>query len=107
MRIEVIQKEKRLERKQTKVVKRTKDPLYREAFSFVLAVSLEEIKHTSVEITVYAKENFFGSAALGQVILGYGSTEESEVRHWSLTMREYGKEFTKWHALMPIEDKET
>ncbi|XP_055356533.1 synaptotagmin-9-like [Paramacrobiotus metropolitanus] len=107
VRLEVIQNERKLDRKQTKLVKRTKNPIYKEAFSFVLGISLDEIKHTTVELTVYAKENLFGSAALGQVILGYGSTEESELRHWSLTMREYGKEFTKWHALMPIDDKET
>ncbi|GAU96808.1 hypothetical protein RvY_08195-2 [Ramazzottius varieornatus] len=104
VRVEVIQNDKHIGKKTTKVVKRTKDPLYREAFSFTLGVSLEDIKHTTVEVTVYAKLNLFGSTALGQVLLGYGSTEESEVRHWSLTMREYGREFTKWHALMPMED---
>ncbi|OQV13998.1 putative Synaptotagmin-1 [Hypsibius exemplaris] len=107
VRVEVIQNEKRIDRKATKIVKRTKDPLYKEAFSFTLGVSLEEIKYTTIEITVYAKEKLFGSAALGQVILGYGSTEESELRHWSLTMREYGKEFTKWHSLMPLQDKDS
>lgn len=50
-----------------------------------------------------AKAAIGSDGPIGQVILGYGATEDTENEQWQNAIRDPGKEFTRWHALLPVD----
>lgn len=93
------------------IQKRTRDqnnssyPVFNESLTFDLpSVDLDDLTTTCVTASVFKVELLFHDKMLGQVRLGYDSTEDSERLHWQEALLSQGRSVGKWHYLMESGD---
>ena len=85
---------------QTKVRKKTQNPIYNEEHLMTISPRIEDLNYASLTFTVYNRETIRSDEAIGQVRLGFGATEESEFTHWNNVLQNPGRDYTSWHTLM-------
>jgi len=87
---------KAIERKKTKVIKKSTSPVFNEAFVFDMKE--EELKHSSVMCEVYRGDTVLKSERIGYITLGLESFG-TEVRHWNDMIMSPLKRITETHLL--------
>ncbi|XP_041376528.1 synaptotagmin-7-like [Gigantopelta aegis] len=100
VRVEVMQTGKGINRIHTRTLKNTAQPMFNEVFTFTVSSDIQDMKCTAVVLTVFDHDRLRSDEVIGQVRLGYGATEESEISHWNDTLCTPGCEHTKWHYIM-------
>ena len=103
LRLELSQPGRPVWRCQTKVRRSTTTPVYSEEFIIDISPKIEDLNYTTLSITVYDRVHLRNDVCIGQVRLGYGATEESEIQHWNQVLQNPGKAFINSHMLMNSE----
>ena len=85
-----------VERKKTKVVKKSTSPVFNEAFVFDMKD--EELKHSSIMCEVYRGDTVKKTNRIGYITLGLESFG-SELRHWNGMIMTPLKRATETHLL--------
>ena len=85
---------------QTKIRKKTQNPVYGEEHLMTISPRIEDLNYSRLTFTVYSRETIRSDEAIGQVRLGLGATEESEFTHWNNVLQNPGRDYTSWHTLM-------
>ena len=85
-----------VERKKTKVVKKSTSPVFNEAFVFDMKD--EELKHSSIMCEVYRGDTVLKTNRIGHITLGLESFG-TELRHWNDMIMTPLKRVTENHLL--------
>jgi len=90
--------DKYVEKRRTKVVKKTTNPVFNELFAFEMKA--EELRHSSVVCEVFQSDFKLKTEKLGQVSLGTGQNSlGSEIRHWEEMIASPHKQILQCHKL--------
>lgn len=85
-----------IERKKTKVVKKSTSPVFNEAFVF--EIREEDLKRTSIMCEVYRGDTVLKTERIGHITVGLESFS-TEVRHWNDMIMSPLKRITETHLL--------
>ncbi|KDR20139.1 Synaptotagmin-7, partial [Zootermopsis nevadensis] len=90
--------DKRVEKRKTKTVKCTLNPVFNEAFNFnVVNINIEE---SSLEVVVMDFDNIGRDELIGRIMLaGRDGSGESETRHWQEMLGSPSITVVQWHRL--------
>ncbi|KFM60055.1 Synaptotagmin-7, partial [Stegodyphus mimosarum] len=91
--------EKRLEKRKTPVFKATLNPVFNEAFTFI--VSWEHIRETSLAVTVMDWDHVGRNEAIGGIVLG-PRCGPTEAKHWGEMLTKPRTPVIQWHKLKPL-----
>ncbi|XP_074650470.1 uncharacterized protein LOC141905498 [Tubulanus polymorphus] len=103
VKIELIQQGRNVEKtkkQQTSIKKKTLNPAFNQTFTFDVSPRIEDLNYTSIVLTVCNHERLRHDEVIGQVKLGLGATEETELQHWGLVIQNPEQEFTEVHWIM-------
>lgn len=90
--------DKQVDKRRTKVIKRTTNPVFNELFAFEMKE--EELKHSSVICEVCQSDFKLKTEILGSVNLGTGPNSlGSEIRHWEEMVSSPHKQILQCHNL--------
>lgn len=78
--------------------------MFKESFSFLISPKIDDLNYTAITLTLFDHDRIRSDDVIGQVRLGYGSTEETEVHQWNEALQNPGQEITMWHYLMENEE---
>jgi synaptotagmin-7 len=85
-----------MEKKKTTVREKTLNPIFEETLSF--NVSLDQIRSTSLLVTVMDFDRLGRNEPIGSVELG-SKSGPSEVKHWTEMFNKVRTPVTQWHVL--------
>ena len=71
-----------------------------ETFVFEISSKVDDLKYTTLMFRVYDQELLRSDQVIGQVNLGYDSSEDSEFLHWSRILQNPGSEMVYTHKLI-------
>ncbi|XP_069684512.1 synaptotagmin-7-like [Periplaneta americana] len=90
--------DRRVEKRKTKIVKCTLNPVFNEAFTF--NVTYTNVEDSSLEVVVMDFDNIGRDELIGRIVLaGRDSTGESECRHWQEMVANPRITVVQWHRL--------
>ncbi|XP_056268697.1 synaptotagmin-7b [Pseudoliparis swirei] len=96
VKVWLMNKDKRVEKKKTVVMKRCLNPVFNESFSF--DVPAHVLRETTVIITVMDKDRLSRNDVIGKIYLSWKSGP-AEVKHWKDMMGRPRTPVSQWHAL--------
>ncbi|XP_074472471.1 synaptotagmin-7b isoform X2 [Sebastes fasciatus] len=92
----LMHKDKRVEKKKTVVMKRCLNPVFNESFPF--DVPAHVLRETTIIITVMDKDRLSRNDVIGKIYLSWKSGP-AEVKHWKDMMGRPRNPVSQWHAL--------
>ncbi|XP_063053893.1 synaptotagmin-7 [Engraulis encrasicolus] len=92
----LMHKDKRVEKKKTVTIKRCLNPVFNESFPFEVAAHM--LRETTIIITVMDKDKFSRNDVIGKIYLSWKSGP-AEVKHWKDMMSRPRTNVAQWHAL--------
>ncbi|XP_076444094.1 uncharacterized protein LOC143282364 [Babylonia areolata] len=89
--------------RQTRIRKKTSEPVFRECFEVRLSCDPEHLSNsTRARFCVFDHERLRSDPVLGEVWLGRGAREESVVAHWREMMHAPGRKLRRWHYILSV-----
>ncbi|KAK6317699.1 hypothetical protein J4Q44_G00109900 [Coregonus suidteri] len=92
----LMHKDKRIEKKKTVTIKRCLNPVFNESFPF--EVPAHVLRETTIIITVMDKDRLSRNDVIGKIYLSWKSGP-AEVKHWKDMMGRPRTNVAQWHAL--------
>lgn len=90
--------DKQVDKRRTKVIKRTTNPVFNELFPFEMKE--EELKNSSVICEVFQSDFKLKTEKFGHINLGIGQNSfGSEIRHWEEMITSPQKQIVQCHNL--------
>jgi hypothetical protein len=102
VRMELTQPGRGEARHVSKVRKGCASPTFDEQCQLDISPRIDDLNFTCLTLTVLGRGRLRSDEPIGQVRLGYGATELTEIEHWNLVLQHPGSEFTEWHTLMAV-----
>uniref|UniRef100_A0A3B3ZMM5 Synaptotagmin-7 n=1 Tax=Periophthalmus magnuspinnatus TaxID=409849 RepID=A0A3B3ZMM5_9GOBI len=96
VKVWLMHKDKRVEKKKTVVMKRCLNPVFNESFPF--DVPAHVLRETTIIITVMDKDKLSRNDVIGKIYLSWKSGP-AEVKHWKDMMGHPRTTVAQWHAL--------
>uniref|UniRef100_A0A667ZUE4 Synaptotagmin-7 n=1 Tax=Myripristis murdjan TaxID=586833 RepID=A0A667ZUE4_9TELE len=96
VKVWLMHKDKRVEKKKTVVMKRCLNPVFNESFPF--DVPAHVLRETTIIITVMDKDRLSRNDVIGKIYLSWKSGP-AEVKHWKDMMGRPRTNVAQWHAL--------
>jgi len=96
VKIWLIYKGKKVEKKKTYIIKRTLNPIFEEEFTFY--TPMNRMRETQLEITVMDYDKIGRNDTIGKVYLGHKSSG-LEKQHWKDMLNSTRKPVSQWHVL--------
>ncbi|XP_058257053.1 synaptotagmin-7b isoform X3 [Hemibagrus wyckioides] len=96
VKVWLMHKDKRVEKKKTVVMKRCLNPVFNESFPF--DVPAHVLRETTIVITVMDKDRLSRNDVIGKIYLSWKSGP-AEVKHWKDMMGHPRTFVAQWHAL--------
>nr|XP_046244574.1 synaptotagmin-7b isoform X2 [Scatophagus argus] len=96
VKVWLMHKDKRVEKKKTVVMKRCLNPVFNESFPF--DVPAHVLRETTIIITVMDKDRLSRNDVIGKIYLSWKSGP-AEVKHWKDMMGHPRTAVSQWHAL--------
>uniref|UniRef100_A0A9J7XW83 Synaptotagmin-7 n=2 Tax=Cyprinus carpio TaxID=7962 RepID=A0A9J7XW83_CYPCA len=96
VKVWLMNKDKRVEKKKTVVMKRCLNPVFNESFPF--DVPAHVLRETTIVITVMDKDRLSRNDVIGKIYLSWKSGP-AEVKHWKDMMSHPRTTVAQWHAL--------
>ncbi|KAM9409047.1 synaptotagmin-7b [Pholidichthys leucotaenia] len=96
VKVWLMHKDKRVEKKKTVVMKRCLNPVFNESFPF--DVPAHVLRETTIIITVMDKDRLSRNDVIGKIYLSWKSGP-AEVKHWKDMMSHPRTAVAQWHAL--------
>ncbi|CAL8352057.1 unnamed protein product [Merluccius merluccius] len=96
VKVWLMHKDKRVEKKKTVVMKRCLNPVFNESFPF--DVPAHVLRETTIIITVMDKDKLSRNDVIGKIYLSWKSGP-AEVKHWKDMMGRPRSAVAQWHAL--------
>ncbi|XP_068586231.1 synaptotagmin-7b isoform X2 [Cebidichthys violaceus] len=96
VKVWLMHKDKRVEKKKTVVMKRCLNPVFEESFPF--DVPAHVLRETTIIITVMDKDRLSRNDVIGKIYLSWKSGP-AEVKHWKDMMGRPRNPVSQWHAL--------
>ncbi|XP_072320989.1 synaptotagmin-7b isoform X3 [Eucyclogobius newberryi] len=96
VKVWLMHKDKRVEKKKTVVMKRCLNPVFNESFPF--DVPAHVLRETTIIITVMDKDKLSRNDVIGKIYLSWKSGP-AEVKHWKDMMGHPRSAVAQWHAL--------
>ncbi|XP_057206806.1 synaptotagmin-7b isoform X2 [Triplophysa rosa] len=96
VKVWLMNKDKRVEKKKTVVMKRCLNPVFNESFPF--DVPTHVLRETTIVITVMDKDRLSRNDVIGKIYLSWKSGP-AEVKHWKDMMSHPRTAVAQWHAL--------
>ncbi|KAM6980320.1 synaptotagmin-7b isoform 1-T1 [Aplochiton taeniatus] len=96
VKVWLMNKDKRVEKKKTVVMKRCLNPVFNESFPF--DVPAHVLRETTIIITVMDKDKLSRNDVIGKIYLSWKSGP-AEVKHWKDMMGRPRSAVAQWHAL--------
>ncbi|XP_061743125.1 synaptotagmin-7b isoform X1 [Nerophis ophidion] len=96
VKVWLMHKDKRVEKKKTVVMKRCLNPVFNESFPF--DVPAHVLRETTIIITVMDKDRLSRNDVIGKIYLSWKSGP-AEVKHWKDMMGRPRTAVAQWHAL--------
>jgi Ca2+-dependent lipid-binding protein len=91
---------RRMEKKKTTVREKTLNPIFEETLCF--HVGLDQIRATSLLVTVMDFDRIGRNEPIGSVVLG-SKSGPSEIKHWTEMFTKVRTPVTQWHVLKNCE----
>ncbi|XP_013399488.1 synaptotagmin-7 [Lingula anatina] len=107
VKVEVTQPGRPPMKEQTRARKGSRCPVYNASFVFHISPKFEDLNYTTVTLTVYDHQNLRSDIPLGQICLGYGSTEDLEMSYWATVLQSPDHEFKEWLDLNEVQKHST
>ncbi|NXI65667.1 SYT7 protein, partial [Anseranas semipalmata] len=96
VKVWLMYKDKRVEKKKTVVMKRCLNPVFNESFSF--DIPTERLRETTIVITVMDKDRLSRNDVIGKIYLSWKSGP-GEVKHWKDMIARPRQAVAQWHQL--------
>ncbi|XP_056382792.1 synaptotagmin-7 isoform X5 [Hyla sarda] len=96
VKVWLMYKDKRVEKKKTVVMKRCLNPIFNE--SFIFDVPTEKLRETTIIITVMDKDRLSRNDVIGKIYLSWKSGP-GEVKHWKDMISHPRTAVAQWHQL--------
>ncbi|XP_037623229.1 synaptotagmin-7 isoform X3 [Sebastes umbrosus] len=96
VKVWLMQKDKRVEKKKTVTMKRCLNPIFNESFPF--DVPAHVLRETTIIITVMDKDRLSRNDVIGKIYLSWKSGP-GEVKHWKDMLARPRTNVAQWHAL--------
>ncbi|XP_067356757.1 synaptotagmin-1 isoform X2 [Channa argus] len=96
VKVWLMHKDKRVEKKKTVVMKRCLNPIFNESFPF--EVPAHVLRETTIIITVMDKDRLSRNDVIGKIYLSWKSGP-AEVKHWKDMLARPRTNVAQWHAL--------
>ncbi|XP_030646351.1 synaptotagmin-7 [Chanos chanos] len=96
VKVWLMHKDKRVEKKKTRTIKRCLNPVFNESFPF--DVPAHVLRETTIIITVMDKDKLSRNDVIGKIYLSWKSGP-AEVKHWKDMMSRPRTNVAQWHAL--------
>ncbi|XP_060118251.1 synaptotagmin-7 isoform X4 [Heteronotia binoei] len=96
VKVWLMYKDKRVEKKKTVVMKRCLNPVFNE--SFIFDIPTEKLRETTIIITVMDKDKLSRNDVIGKIYLSWKSGP-GEVKHWKDMIAHPRQAVAQWHQL--------
>ncbi|CAM2115091.1 unnamed protein product [Caretta caretta] len=96
VKVWLMYKDKRVEKKKTVVMKRCLNPVFNE--SFIFDIPTEKLRETTIIITVMDKDRLSRNDVIGKIYLSWKSGP-GEVKHWKDMISHPRQAVAQWHQL--------
>ncbi|XP_059578478.1 synaptotagmin-7 isoform X4 [Alligator mississippiensis] len=96
VKVWLMHKDKRVEKKKTVVMKRCLNPVFNE--SFIFDIPTERLRETTIVITVMDKDKLSRNDVIGKIYLSWKSGP-GEVKHWKDMIAHPRQAVAQWHQL--------
>ncbi|ETE72423.1 Synaptotagmin-7, partial [Ophiophagus hannah] len=96
VKVWLMYKDKRVEKKKTVVMKRCLNPVFNESFMF--DIPTEKLRETTIIITVMDKDKLSRNDVIGKIYLSWKSGP-GEVKHWKDMISHPRQAVAQWHQL--------
>ncbi|XP_068117287.1 synaptotagmin-7 isoform X3 [Hyperolius riggenbachi] len=96
VKVWLMYKDKRVEKKKTVVMKRCLNPVFNE--SFIFEIPTEKLRETTIIITVMDKDRLSRNDVIGKIYLSWKSGP-GEVKHWKDMISHPRTAVAQWHQL--------
>ncbi|XP_013361955.1 PREDICTED: synaptotagmin-7 isoform X6 [Chinchilla lanigera] len=96
VKVWLMYKDKRVEKKKTVTMKRNLNPVFNESFAF--DIPTEKLRETTIVITVMDKDKLSRNDVIGKIYLSWKSGP-GEVRHWKDMIARPRQPVAQWHQL--------
>uniref|UniRef100_A0AAQ4RLP1 Synaptotagmin-7 n=1 Tax=Gasterosteus aculeatus aculeatus TaxID=481459 RepID=A0AAQ4RLP1_GASAC len=96
VKVWLMHKDKRVEKKKTVTMKRCLNPVFNESFPFEVAAHV--LRETTIIITVMDKDRLSRNDVIGKIYLSWKSGP-AEVKHWKDMLARPRTNVAQWHAL--------
>ncbi|XP_069479986.1 synaptotagmin-7 isoform X3 [Ambystoma mexicanum] len=96
VKVWLMHKDKRVEKKKTVVMKRCLNPVFNE--SFIFEIPTERLRETTIIITVMDKDKLSRNDVIGKIYLSWKSGP-GEVKHWKDMIARPRQAVAQWHQL--------
>ncbi|XP_077316876.1 synaptotagmin-7 isoform X2 [Lithobates pipiens] len=96
VKVWLMYKDKRVEKKKTVVMKRCLNPIFNE--SFIFDIPTEKLRETTIIITVMDKDRLSRNDVIGKIYLSWKSGP-GEVKHWKDMISHPRTAVAQWHQL--------
>ncbi|XP_060932784.1 synaptotagmin-7 [Limanda limanda] len=96
VKVWLMHKDKRVEKKKTVTMKRCLNPIFNESFPFEVAAHV--LRETTIIITVMDKDRLSRNDVIGKIYLSWKSGP-GEVKHWKDMLARPRTNVAQWHAL--------
>ncbi|CAM9725290.1 unnamed protein product [Lampetra fluviatilis] len=96
VKVWLMNKEKKVEKKKTEVKKRCLNPVFNE--TFVFDIPTEKLRETTIVVTVMDKDRLSRNDVIGKIYLSWKSGP-GEVKHWKDMIAKPRQPVAQWHQL--------
>uniref|UniRef100_A0A4W3IIE3 Synaptotagmin-7 n=1 Tax=Callorhinchus milii TaxID=7868 RepID=A0A4W3IIE3_CALMI len=96
VKVWLMHKDKKVEKKKTVVMKRCLNPIFNE--SFIFEIPTEKLRETTIIITVMDKDKLSRNDVIGKIYLSWKSGP-GEVKHWKDMIGRPRQAVAQWHQL--------
>ncbi|XP_054998927.1 synaptotagmin-7 isoform X4 [Sorex araneus] len=96
VKVWLMYKDKRVEKKKTVTMKRNLNPIFNESFAF--DIPTEKLRETTIVITVMDKDKLSRNDVIGKIYLSWKSGP-GEVKHWKDMIARPRQPVAQWHQL--------
>ncbi|KAM5225651.1 synaptotagmin-7 isoform 6-T6 [Hipposideros larvatus] len=96
VKVWLMYKDKRVEKKKTVTMKRNLNPIFNESFAF--DIPTEKLRETTIIITVMDKDRLSRNDVIGKIYLSWKSGP-GEVKHWKDMIARPRQPVAQWHQL--------
>ncbi|XP_061057827.1 synaptotagmin-7 isoform X4 [Eubalaena glacialis] len=96
VKVWLMYKDKRVEKKKTVTMKRNLNPIFNESFAF--DIPTEKLRETTIIITVMDKDKLSRNDVIGKIYLSWKSGP-GEVKHWKDMIARPRQPVAQWHQL--------